>query len=334
MKANAVVFTEPERVEFKQITCPDPEPTDVVIRLSHSWISNGTEGSYLRGERIAGDTAFRPGDAVPFPIVAGYQRVGTVEWVGSDVSGLKSGQTVFSTISKVEGMFEPFGGHVSPAVTDVSQVWALPEHIDPVAFAPLVLAQVGYNCGSRPAIEPGETAVVVGDGMVGIWAAQTLAWRGARVVLAGRHPDRLKHFGTGFGRESVDTTRTDLTTYLPQHHEQGVHVLVDTVGSIQIIDQLTPTLLRFGHVVSAGFYGTHDLLALQSCRDRELTIDLVAGWTKERIDTTLELIAMGHLETLSLITHRFPAAEAATAWQYIREKRENALGVVLEWGEK
>jgi len=42
MHAHAVVFTGPNRVEFQEITCPDPEPTDVVVALHHSWISNGT----------------------------------------------------------------------------------------------------------------------------------------------------------------------------------------------------------------------------------------------------------------------------------------------------
>ena len=48
MKANAVVFTAPLRVEFKEIDCPDPTDGDIVVRVEQSWISNGTEGSYLR----------------------------------------------------------------------------------------------------------------------------------------------------------------------------------------------------------------------------------------------------------------------------------------------
>ncbi len=331
MKSSAVIFAGRETVEYREVECPDPGPDDVVVRVTHSWISNGTEGSYLRGERIAGDTAFRPGDPVPFPIVPGYQKIGTIEWKGANVDDFEIGQTVFCTMSKVQGMFEPRGGHVSPAVTQVDEVWALPDSIDPVAFSGLVLTQVGYNCGVRPAVGAGDTAVVVGDGLVGQWAAQTLAWRGCRVVLAGRHRDRLARFPSGYGRETVDTTRTDLLDYLAKAHPDGVQVVVDTVGSISVIEQLSTAAVRFGHVVSAGFYGTEDWLALQTCRDKELTIDLVSGWTRSRIDMTLELVAQGHLETLSLVTHRFPARDAAAAWDVIREKRDGALGIILEW---
>lgn len=328
--AKAVVFPRKNQVEYQSVTCPDPGPTDVVVRLRHSWISNGTEGSFLRGERIAGDVAYRPGDPTPFPIVAGYQKVGVVDWVGAEVTRARVGQTVFCTVSAVNGMFDKRGGHVSPAVTDQSQVWPVPNGVDPLAVAGLVLTQVGYNCGARPSVAIGNTALVIGDGLVGLWAAQTLAWRGCRVILAGRHEDRLARFQDGFGRETVNTTETDLEEML-RRRGVALHVLVDTVGSIDAINRYARYAGRFAHVVSAGFYGVEDLLAVQQLRNQEIAVDLVSGWTTPRLETTLELVSQGHLHTLPLITHHVPAAEAATAWRYITEKRENALGVILDW---
>lgn len=330
INAKAVVFPEKNQVEFQSVTCPDPGPTDVVVRLRHSWISNGTEGSFLRGERIAGDVAYRPGDPIPFPIVAGYQKVGVVDWVGAEVTRVRVGQTVFCTVSAVNGMFDERGGHVSPAVTDQSQVWPVPNGVDPLAVSGLVLTQVGYNCGARPSVDVGDTALVIGDGMVGLWAAQTLSWRGCRVILAGRHEDRLARFQPGFGRETVDTTEVDLEAML-ERRRVTLQVIVDSVGSIEAISRYARFAPRFAHVVSAGFYGVDDLLAVQQLRNAEIAVDLVSGWTTPRLETTLELVGQGHLETLPLITNHFPAAEAATAWRYITEKRENALGVILDW---
>ena len=104
MQSDAVVFTAPNTVSFQKIDCPDPGPADVVVRITYSWISNGTEGSYLRGERTDGDTPFQPGDPMPFPVVAGYQKVGVVESFGKEVDDLKVGETVFATIGLVKGM--------------------------------------------------------------------------------------------------------------------------------------------------------------------------------------------------------------------------------------
>jgi len=108
VNAKAVVFTEPNTVAFQDVTCPDPGPGDAVVRVTRSWISNGTEGSFLRGERVQGDTAFRPGDPSPFPIVAGYQKIGVVEWVGSDINDLALGEVVFcATADRLEKCFFP-----------------------------------------------------------------------------------------------------------------------------------------------------------------------------------------------------------------------------------
>ena len=306
MDANAVVFTAPHTVAFQPIQCPDPGPGDVVVEVTHSWISNGTEGSYLRGERVDGDTPYREGDVWPFPVVAGYQKIGTIAWIGSDVTDLEIGETVFSTVSQVLGMHHTYGGQVSPTVCPRHDVWKLPPGIDPLAFAGMVLTQVGYNAGIRPRLGIGDAAVVIGDGLVGHWSAQTLAWRGAEVALIGRHPDRLQYFTQKPFRHGINASTTDWPQAIRSLFPNGVQVAVDTIGSVETLEAAQPLMKRFGHLVSAGFYGTQDRLALQPPRYGELTIDLVSGWTHARMDETLRLIAGGYLETLPLITHHFP----------------------------
>jgi threonine dehydrogenase-like Zn-dependent dehydrogenase len=110
-----------------------------------------------------------------------------------------------------------------------------------------------------------------------------------------------------------------------------IAVLVDTIGDTTLYDAYLPHLLHGGTIVSAGFYGTEDLIALQRYRYREIAFDLVAGLTRERLDATMEWIRDGRLDTLGLITHRFPVAQAAEAWALIESKREHVLGVVLDW---
>jgi 2-desacetyl-2-hydroxyethyl bacteriochlorophyllide A dehydrogenase len=329
--AQAVVFAAPNQVEYRTVTCPEPSAGDVVVRVTHSWISNGTEGSFLRGERIAGDTPYRPGDPWPFPIIAGYQKIGVVEWVGAQVNDLQIGETIFAALGRVEGMFSTWGGQVSPSICPREQVWKLPLGCEPLAFAGLVLTQVGYNCGMRPTMQPGNGAVVIGDGLVGQWAAQTLAWRGAKVLLVGHHTDRLARFRAGPLRHIVNEHNGPWEKVARQLFPNGIQVGVDTVGSIAVLERLMGVMQRYGHLVSAGFYGAQDQIALQPLRNHELSIDLVSGWSRQRMDATLELVATGQLQTLPLITHHFPVAQAADAWALIRSKQDNVLGVILDW---
>ena len=331
MQANAVVFTAPNTVEYRAVTCPEPGPRDVVVRVTQSWISNGTEGSFLRGERIAGDTPYYPGDPWPFPIVAGYQKIGVAEWVGAEVTDIAVGETVFAALGKIEGMFSPWAGQVSLSVSPREQIWKIPAGVDPLACSGLVLTQVGYNCGVRAPMAIGEGAVVIGDGMVGQWAAQTLAWRGANVVLVGRHAERLQLFGNGPLRCAVNAREQDWVQVVRERFPTGVQVAVDTVGSTAMVEQVMGVMKRYGHIISAGFYGTQDQIALQPLRNRELSLDLVSGWSQARMDATLALIAAGHLQTLPLITHHFPVTQAADAWRLIAQKGEAVLGVILDW---
>ena len=334
MKAEAVVFIARNQVEFREIEVPDPTSEEVRVRTRFSWISNGTEGSYLRGERSNGETPFRAGDPPVFPRVPGYQKTGTVEWVGPEVEGLRRGDWVFVASSRVDYGITPAGGHVSPAVAACDNIWKLPPAgVDPEAASGLVLTQVGYNCGARPSIEPGDVGVVIGDGLVGHWAAQTLAWRGAEVIMLGRHDFRLKHLRVE-NATIVNENCTDPIDALRQNSSvssDGIAVLVDTVGDIQAINACLPFMQHDGHIVSAGYHGTEGLIDIQKLRRGEQTLHCPSGWTRPRMDQTLQRIERGDLETKSLITHRFPAHEARAAWDLIVNRQEEFLGIVLEW---
>ncbi|WP_274362874.1 hypothetical protein [Paenibacillus thermotolerans] len=330
MKAEAVVFTGVRQVRFSAVDVPEPGPEDVVIDLVYSWISNGTESSFLYGERITGEQPPRPGDELPFPQVAGYQKVGIVRSAGELVRHVKPGDWVFASVSKVNGMKFDSGGHINPSVTHASQVWKLPEGADPLAYSGTVLTQVGYNCGFRPTVAAGDQAVVIGDGMVGQWAAQSLAHRGAEVTVLGRHDERLSLLPLSIHK--VNTKKRPLSDWLGARKDLAV--VVDTVGAIDTFRELQPAMKWNSHLVSAGFLGTSGIVDIQQLRAQEMTLHCPSGWTKERMDRTLEGIRDGWLQTTPLITHQFPASEAEKAWELIMNKSEFFLGIVLEWKQK
>lgn len=327
MKAKAVVFSDRNQVEVRDVRVPEPTVNDVVIDVECSWISIGTESSYLRGERISGEQMCQPGDPNPFPHVPGYQKVGTIRWVGPNVRGLQVGDKVFASISKVDDMFFDFGGHISPAVTSAHQVWKLPKNACAEDYAGMVLTQVGYNCGVRPEVQTGDVAVVIGDGLVGQWTAQTLCHRGASVTVLGRHDERLTYLpytisGVNSRRQSLQEVGTRLG---------GIHVVVDTVGDMGAVQMLKPFMSHNSHLVSAGFLGNTGVIDIQSLREQEITLHTPSGWQRERMDRTLEGISEGWLITSPLVTHRFSIDEAKVAWDVVLESKHTALGVVLDW---
>jgi 2-desacetyl-2-hydroxyethyl bacteriochlorophyllide A dehydrogenase len=333
MKGWAVVFTDRLKVEVLEVKLPEPGADDVVVEVEYSWISTGTESSYLRGERIAGEEAYAPGKPWPFPIVAGYQKTGTVVSVGSQVSGLAPGDRVFISMSKVKGMFSPTGGHVSPSVTPQKNVIKLPAGETPasIAYSGLVLTQVGVNCGTRPPLAEGATAIVIGDGLVGQWTAQTLVHRQAQTAVAGRHGDRLDRLPPAVERLTPPTNSTELAAKAKALFPAGLDAIVDTVGDMGAVHSLLPLIKRNGHLVSAGFLGEAGHIDIQQLRRRETTLHAPSGWHPDRMALTLEGIRNGWLQTESLITHRFPVSRVSEAWDMIMRRSEPFLGVVLDW---
>jgi 2-desacetyl-2-hydroxyethyl bacteriochlorophyllide A dehydrogenase len=333
MKTKAVIFTGQNQVEFGDVETPDPGPNDVVVRTTHSWISNGTEGSFLRKERYDGVTPWQQFMPEPYPMVAGYQKVGIVEWIGADVKGFRPGQSVFATITKVKQMHLGFGGHMAAGPCDANEVFALPEGLDPVAYSGLVLTQVGYNSGTRPAVQPGTRAMVVGDGMVGQWAAQTLQNRGAKVLLCGRRPNRLALFEAREGDLALNGHDADWFARALEWAGGAFEIVVDTVGNEVNFDlnlKLIAHLAHDSHWVTTGHEGFKAWMDLKQFIYHETTVHTPCGWTRQRLEATLGLIAAGKLKTLPLITDHLPAAEAREAWRRISENKQT-LGVILDW---
>ncbi|MBA2363634.1 MAG: zinc-binding dehydrogenase [Chloroflexia bacterium] len=324
-RAEAVVFGGRGDVTVSPVDLPEIGHTDVLMETRVSVVSTGTEGWILTDR-------FHWGGSMPYPLVPGYQKAGVVLEVGAGVDGLAPGDRVFMTTSKVCEPVHAFsGGHISLSQEIQSEVLKLPAEVSDLEAANLVVAQVGYNAASRPRIHGGEVAAVFGDGMIGQMAAQALRARGARVVLCGRRQPRL---------ELARRYSADVVVNVAQHEARwalsgiapgGVQVIVDTTPSPDMslyLDVLQP---RDGQVVLSGFYpGGLDVDA-DALQKREVALLTNSGWTCERLDATLDLVARGLLRTTPLITHRFSYHEAPEAWSMIRDRDEDVLGVAFDW---
>lgn len=329
-EATCILFTAPRAVEVVDTVIPDPGPDEVLIETRFSMISNGTECSFLKGERLDGETPARPGDPLPFPMVPGYQKTGVVLEAPAD-SGLQPGQWVATTVSRVNNSRRmTWGGHVSHAVAPLREVFPLPEACPPGLASGFVLAQVGLNCGDKAQRAEGRQAWVIGDGQVGIWAAETLAERGARVVLTGRHDWRL-----GLAGSAVQTSRepdlSNLDAFIRETFPGGIDILVDTVGCLPVIRSALPFMNRFGDLVSAGFMDRDSLIDIQSLRPAELTLHCPTGWMPDRLRKTLRWIAEERLPVEPLVSHRIPMEQAPEAYRWILERQPHTLGIILEW---
>jgi alcohol dehydrogenase len=224
----AGVYRGPGEIRVEDV--PDAAlrvPTDALVRVTHAGIC-GSDLWVYRGElELYG----------PAPSRVGHEFLGVVEEVGAEVRTLRPGQRVVAPYTFSDGTCEMcraglmtlcpsggfFGGRedggqgeaVRVPLADGTLV-ALPGDADlsddRLAAALATLTDVmgtGHHGALASGVGPGGTAVVVGDGAVGLCAVLAARRLGAeRVIVVGHHAGRLA-IARGFGATDAVGARGD-----------------------------------------------------------------------------------------------------------------------------
>ncbi len=329
MTAQAIVFPEPRRAEVRTVGIPPLGEADVLLEVQHSAVSPGTERWCLVGGLVV------PGEKSPaFPHVPGYQAAGVVREVGCGVKSLAPGDRAFSRNCAPPAGWQGswWGGHVGLHVAPESAVIKLPDAVSTADASGLLLAQVGYNGASKPPVKPGDTAVVIGEGLVGLYAAQVLRHRGARVIVSGLQSFRLDLARRFAADEVFDAGRGDLAAAVRERFPNGVDVVVETASSAATVRLGASILRNGGHLVMNGFYPPpENLVDWHWLRGKELTVHCPNSRTRERLEATLALVASGVLCIGSLVTHVVALAEAPKAYGMLLDPKAEFLGVSIRW---
>ncbi|MDQ3855058.1 MAG: zinc-binding alcohol dehydrogenase, partial [Chloroflexota bacterium] len=159
LEAHALWFTAPRTAEFRPEMVPLPGPGEVRIQATASALSQGTEMLVFRGEvptdlpldlpTLAGSFAF--------PIKYGYATVGRVLDVGAAVEDLAPGDLVF--------VHHP---HQNVFVVPAKMPVRLPEGLDPLLGLFIANLETAVNVVHDTPLHLGETALVFGQGVVGL----------------------------------------------------------------------------------------------------------------------------------------------------------------------
>ncbi len=327
MTAQAIVFPEPRLVEVRTVGIPPLGEGDVLLEVQYSAMSPGTERWCLTGGLVV------PGEQSPaFPHVPGYQAAGIVREVGRAVTSL--GDRAFSrNCAPLPGWSGSWwGGHVGLHVAPEEAVIRLPGTVSTADASGLLLAQVGYNGASRPPVKPGDTAVVIGEGLVGLYAAQVLRHRGAHVIVSGLQPFRLDLARRYAADEVLDASKADLAASMAERFPKGVDIVVETASSAATVRMATRILRNGGHLVMNGFYPPGEsLVDWHWLRGKEITLHCPNSRTRARLEATLALVASGDLRVGSLVTHEVALADAPKAYAMLLDPAAEFLGVTIRW---
>lgn len=332
MKAPAVVFAAPGRVEIREMAVRRPGIGEVGVRTAFSGVSQGTERWALTGryDQFARDPAGH------YPCSPGYQAAGVIDAVGPDVHDLHEGDRVFLAGTRFLDPFHKYPGpcmaaHSGYLVAARSQVTPLASGVDMAAAALYHMAGVSRHGVRLTKIQPGELVAVIGLGMIGQMSAQAARRAGARVVAADLIPQRVEAAAKHSTDRAVNANAELLEDVIRGENPHGADVVIDTTGDHRIFDRCLGLIRCEGRITMQGYYPDPISIDFHRTHLQRPTVTFPCGWDDEDNAELADDLDTGALVIAPLITHRVPFEDAASAYQLVLDHPEQSLGMVLHW---
>jgi 2-desacetyl-2-hydroxyethyl bacteriochlorophyllide A dehydrogenase len=338
MRRQCVVFEAPCQVAVRDEAMPAMAPDQMRVQTIASAISSGTELLFYRGQAPAdlpADATIETlAGATAYPMKYGYAAVGQVTTVGANVAPDWIGRLVFA-----------FNPHESAFLARPDQVIPLPEGMTPdqAVFLPNMETAVNFLMDGGPLI--GESAVVLGQGVVGLLTAGLLARMPlARLITLDRYALRREMSRSLGATVSFDPSEPGaLNQALDLLAGQGgADLTYELSGNPSALNDAVSLTGHAGRIVIGSWYGQKraeiDLggrfhrsrIRLLSSQVSTIDPAWTGRWTKaRRIGTAWEMIRRAQPERL--ITHRFAARDAAQAYAMLDQNPEQTLQVVLTY---
>jgi len=265
--------------------------------------------------------------------VPGHEFVGTVlearepGWVGERVVGeincscgtcelCRAGLSRHCPRRTVLGILGRNGAFAERTVLPLVNLHRVPDtvsdeeavFVEPVAACCEVLDQVDMRAFADRA--------VLGDGKLGLLAAQVLAESAGPVTLIGKHPEKMKLVAG----ERIRTQVLEATEVTP-----AFDLVVECTGSPAGLSLATDLVRPRGTIVLKTTTAESPPVPAARWVVDEIT---VVGSRCGRFEPAIELIAGGRLKLRELISRRVPLSEAVSAFDSAREP--GALKVLID----
>lgn len=339
----ALVLEKYNKLVYKDVTEPVPEKNEVLVKVK----ACGICGSDVHG--MDGSTGRRQP-----PVIMGHEASGVITSIGSEVSGWNIGDRVTfdSTIFPLNDWYTLNGNYnlsenrqvlgVSPGNYKKHGAFAeyvtVPEHIlyklpDNVSFEQAAMvepAAVALHAIKQSGFQLGESAAVIGAGMIGLFLVQLLTLSNASPLFAIDIDNSKLKMAKKFGAEIVLNTDKDelIKEVLARTNTRGVDQVFEAVGIEPTVNNAIEIVRKGGKVVLVGNLSPTINFPLQSVVTREIKV-LGSCAIRGEYETVLQLIDAGKLKVDEMISAVAPLSEGADWFKRLYNKEAGLKKVIL-----
>ena len=309
MDAKAVILSGPGELGLGELGLTDPGADDIVVDVSHSGISTGTEKLFYDGR-------MPPFPGMGYPLVPGYEATGEVVEAGRNTNLVPGDRVFVPGANCYNGAHGLFGGASSRLVSAASRAVRIDAELK-AEGALLALAATARH--AMAGLDKAMPDLIVGHGVLGRLLARLAIAAGAPAPMVW-DTNAARRTGA-MGYEVLDPEEDPRRDY---------GVIYDASGASDILNTLIGRIAKGGEVVLVGFYPDDIVFAFPPAFMKEARIRVAAEWSPDDLVATRQLVEAGALSLDNLITHTRPASAATEAYPTAFDDPA-CLKMILDW---
>ena len=334
MKNRQIIFPEINKADLIEVEYKKPAAGEVVVKTAYSTISAGTERANITGDPNVGG---KGAPSSKFPRSVGYSSAGEVVEVGDGVKSVAIGDRVVVY----------WGKHKTYNTMPEGNLVKIPDGIGLDAAAISFIATFPLAAIRKTNLEIGESALVMGLGLLGQLAVRLLRAAGAAPIIAADPVESRRAEAIAGGADyALDPLAADFADRVRELTGGGANVAIEVTGLGAGLDGALDCMAKYGRV------------ALLGCtRDKDFTIDyyrkvhypgitLIGAHTRARPDleshhgyythsddikAVLRLASFGRLDLASMIRETHRPEECGEVFTRLVEDREFPIVVQFDW---
>ena len=284
---------------------------------------------------------------VKMPLTIGHEMSGTIDAVGEGVTGFAAGEKVVvrPLDDRAEKPSDKGFSHIAAGLKFIGidspgamqQFWnvpaftlhKLPAEIDMKLAALTEPLAVACHDVRLSGLVPGETAVVLGGGPIGMLVALVAREAGGKVIISEMNPVRIE-LARSMGFDVVSPADTDLVQYVTDKTDGGLADVVFEVAGVQpTVDVMTEVAGIRGRIVMVAIHGQPRPVNLFKFFWKELKLIGARVYEPEDYDKAIELVSGGELALDKLVTSVEPLTNVQSVFEQI-DANPDGMKVLLD----